>query len=60
MVGKLLSKQPRISILSLNMDYFVGFLAGYYWYKFVKYLRKIVDNKIVFEHEWDWFYSDDK
>lgn len=41
------------------MDYFIGFLAGFYWYKFVKYLRKISDNFAIQEHEWDWFYSDD-
>ena len=41
------------------MDYLIGFLIGYYWHRFVKYLRKISDNKIIAEHEWDWFYTDD-
>jgi len=41
------------------MDYFIGFLIGYYIRDFFKYLRKLADNKIIEDHEWDWFYSDD-
>tara|TARA_B100000686_G_C16420840_1_gene777078 strand:- start:398 stop:529 length:132 start_codon:yes stop_codon:yes gene_type:complete len=41
------------------MDYFIGFIAGFYWYKFATYLRKLSDNKIIADHEWDWFYTDD-
>tara|TARA_R100000742_G_C4226746_1_gene49219 strand:+ start:535 stop:666 length:132 start_codon:yes stop_codon:yes gene_type:complete len=41
------------------MDYLVGFLLGYYTPKFFNYLKKLADIKIVEDHEWDWFYSDD-
>jgi len=41
------------------MDYLIGFVVGYYWHRFIKYLRKISDNFAIQEHEWDWFYTDD-
>ena len=43
----------------VSMDYFIGFLLGYYARIFFNWLRKLADNKIIEDHEWDWFYSDD-
>ena len=41
------------------MDYVIGFLIGYYIRIFFNYLKKLADFKVVEDHEWDWFYSDD-
>ena len=41
------------------MDYLIGFVVGYYWYKFIQYLRKITDNFAIQDHDWERFYTDD-
>ncbi len=35
------------------MDYLIGFLAGYYWYIFIQFLRRISDKQILEQYEED-------
>ena len=35
------------------MDYLIGFLIGFNWNKFSNYLRKISDNNVSSDYEWD-------
>ena len=35
------------------MDYLIGFIIGYYWYRFMQYLKRLADNKILDELEKD-------
>ena len=41
------------------MDYVIGILIGYYWYRFIERLRTIADNKVIEEMEWDWLTTND-
>ena len=42
------------------MDYVIGFLIGYYWYRFIERFRTIADNKVIEEMEWDWLTTNDR
>ena len=35
------------------MDYFIGFIAGYYWYIFIQFLRRMSDKQILEQYEED-------
>ena len=42
------------------MDYFIGFLLGYYARIFFNWLKTFADNKIIDEYEWDWLSTDEQ
>jgi hypothetical protein len=35
------------------MDYFIGFIVGYYSYKVVTYLKGLANNFEVIDYDWD-------
>tara|TARA_R110002110_G_scaffold46354_1_gene140187 strand:- start:603 stop:734 length:132 start_codon:yes stop_codon:yes gene_type:complete len=43
------------------MDYFIGFIAGYYWYKISQYLMDLatIDTSEVIDYDWEGYYTDD-
>ncbi len=44
------------------MDYFIGFLIGYYIRDFFKYLKKLAEVKLpdnFVKEDWDWQSTDD-
>ena len=42
------------------MDYFIGFLLGYFARIFFNWLKTLSDNKIIDEYEWDWLSTDEQ
>ena len=42
------------------MDYYIGFLLGYYARIFFNWLKTLADNKIIDEYEWDWLSTDEQ
>ena len=43
----------------VSMDYFIGFLIGYYIRDFFRYLRKLADYKIIEDFESEWIVEDE-
>ena len=41
------------------MDYFVGFLIGYYIRNFFRYLKKLSDYRVIEDFESEWLIEDD-
>ena len=42
------------------MDYFVGFLIGYYIRIFFNYLKKLADYRIIEDFEFEWIEEDEQ
>ena len=43
----------------VSMDYFVGFLIGYYIRNFFRYLKKLSDYRVIEDFESEWLIEDD-
>ena len=41
------------------MDYFIGFLIGYYILDFFRYLKKLSDYRVIEDFESEWLIEDD-
>jgi hypothetical protein len=44
------------------MDYFIGFLIGYYWFKVTQYIKDLatIETFEIMDHEWDGYFTDDE